>query len=64
VIRIVLGEHLRLVREAIRCLLEQENDMEVIGELADGLKVVPTIGRLKPGVLVVAFGLPGSTISK
>jgi two-component system, NarL family, response regulator NreC len=59
VIRIVLGEHLRLVRQAIRCLLEQENDMEVIGELADGLKVVPTIGRLKPGVLVVALGLPG-----
>jgi len=36
VIRIVLGEHLRLVREGIRCLLEHEKDMEVIGELADG----------------------------
>jgi DNA-binding NarL/FixJ family response regulator len=46
VIKIVLGEQLRLVREGIR---------EVIGGLADGLKVIPTVGRLKPGVLV----LPG-----
>ena len=56
---IVLGEHLRLVREGIRRLLEHEKDMEVIGELANGLKIVPAIGRLKRGVLVVALGLPG-----
>jgi DNA-binding NarL/FixJ family response regulator len=58
-ITIVLADDHGLVREAVRCYLEQQKDMEVVGELADGLKVIPAIGRLKPGVLVVSLGLPG-----
>ena len=57
--RIVLADDQNVVREAIKCLLEIQDDFEVVGETADGLSVVSLVERLKPEVLIVDVAMPG-----
>ena len=59
VIRIVLADAEHVVREGVRCLLEREKDFKVVGEVADGLKAITVVGRLRPRVLLVEVALPG-----
>lgn len=59
VITIVLADAEHAVREGLRCLLEREKDFEVVGEVADGLKAITVVGRLRPSVLLVEVALPG-----
>ena len=58
-ITIVLADPQDLVRSGIRCLLEGEADFKIEGEVADGLKVIGLVRRLKPRVLIVALAMPG-----
>jgi len=57
--RIVLAEDQHLVRRGVRCLLEGEKDFDVVGEAADGVKVVGLVERLKPDALIVAVAMTG-----
>jgi two-component system, NarL family, response regulator NreC len=58
-IRIVLADDQHVVREAIKCLLEAEPDFEVVGEVDDGLAVVPLVERLKPQIVIIDVAMPG-----
>ena len=58
-ITIVLADDQHLVRGGIRCLIETEPDFKVVGEVADGLKVVGLVERLEPRLLIVALAMPG-----
>jgi DNA-binding NarL/FixJ family response regulator len=58
-ITIVLADDQNLVRQGIRCLVETERDFKVVGESADGLKVVDLVARLKPRILIVGLAMPG-----
>jgi DNA-binding NarL/FixJ family response regulator len=58
-IRIVLADDESVVREAIKCLLEAEDDFEVVGEAADGLAVMPLVERVRPHVVILNVALPG-----
>ena len=58
-ITIVLAEDQNLIRRGFRCLLDIEKDFEVVGEAADGVKVVDLVKRLKPHALIVALAMPG-----
>jgi two-component system response regulator NreC len=58
-IRIVLADDQKVVREAIKCLLEAEHDFEVVGEVDDGLAVVPLVERLRPHIVIVDIAIPG-----
>jgi YesN/AraC family two-component response regulator len=57
--RILLADDQQVVRQALRCLIEREADLEVVGEAADGLEVLPLAERLKPDVLITDVALPG-----
>lgn len=59
VITVVLADHHPLIREGLRSLLEREKDFKVVGEVADGLKVVGLVERRKPRVLIMALAMPG-----
>jgi len=56
---IVLADDHHIVRKGLRTLLEAEGEFAVIGEEADGLKVVELIERLRPDVLLLDVQMPG-----
>jgi DNA-binding NarL/FixJ family response regulator len=58
-ITVALADQQHLIREGIRSLLEAEKDLKVVGEVADGLKVVGLVERRKPQVLIMALAMPG-----
>ena len=56
--RIVLAEENRMVREGLRSLLDQQHDMEVVGEADDGDDVVRLVRDLKPDVVIMEVAMP------
>ena len=61
-IRIVLAKDHHMVRAAVAALLEKEQDIEVIGEIADGIELMNRIGDLNPDVLVLDAKMPNQKV--
>jgi DNA-binding NarL/FixJ family response regulator len=59
VITLLLADDHGVVREGMRALLSGERDFEVVGEVSDGLKVIPAVEKLKPRVLVLDLMMSG-----
>ncbi|MBI2906213.1 MAG: response regulator transcription factor [Chloroflexi bacterium] len=57
-IRVIIADDHAVVREGTRRLLEQEPDLEVVGEAADGQEAVALATRLKPGVAIMDIAMP------
>lgn len=57
-IKILLAEDHVLVRESIRKFLEQEPDLEVIGEAGDGELLVVLAKKLKPDIIIADVAMP------
>jgi two-component system response regulator NreC len=58
-ITIVIAEDHAVVRLGVRTLFEAEPDFRLVGEVADGLGVVPLVDRMQPNVLVLDLMMPG-----
>jgi DNA-binding NarL/FixJ family response regulator len=58
VIRVIVADDHHLVRQGIRALLEKADDIEVVGEAADGQEAVELVERLIPDVLVMDMAMP------
>jgi DNA-binding NarL/FixJ family response regulator len=58
-IRVLLADDHALLREGIRALLSRENDLEVIGEAADGREAVTRCRTLRPDVVLMDIAMPG-----
>jgi len=56
---VVLADDHHILRQGLRALLEAEEGFAVIGEEADGLKVVDMVDRLRPDVLMLDVMMPG-----
>jgi len=57
-IRIVLADEQSLFREAVRVVLENEPDLEIVGEARDGLRAVAEAERSKPDIVLLDADLP------
>jgi DNA-binding NarL/FixJ family response regulator len=57
-IRVAIADDHHLVRQGIRALLEKAEDIQVIGEAADGQEAVELVQRLPPDVLVIDIAMP------
>ncbi len=57
-IRVILADDHHLVRRGIRALLEKADDIEVVGEAADGQAALELVEQLKPDVLIVDIAMP------
>ena len=57
-IRVLLADDHTILRDGIRALLEDQDDMEVIGEAEDGLATVKMVAKLKPDVVVMDIAMP------
>jgi DNA-binding NarL/FixJ family response regulator len=57
-IRVILADDHHLVRRGIRALLEQADDISVIGEAQDGQEAIELVEQLKPDVLIIDIAMP------
>jgi two-component system, NarL family, response regulator NreC len=57
-VRVVLAEDHTIVREGLRALLSGCDDVEVVGEAADGEEALNVTTALRPEVVVMDLGLP------
>ncbi|MFD6182733.1 response regulator [Streptomyces goshikiensis] len=57
-LRIVLADDERMVRTALRVILEAEPDLEVVGEAASGAEAVPLVRSLAPDVVLMDVRMP------
>jgi two-component system response regulator NreC len=58
-IKIVIADDHRIVRQSVRTLLEGEPDFDILGEAADGPEAVRAVQHLRPDVLLLDLVMPG-----
>ena len=57
-IRILIADDHAVVREGTRQFLEREDDLEVVGEAADGEEAIRLVGSLSPDVAIMDISMP------
>ncbi len=58
-IKIVIVEDFKLTRVGLRCALNSNPDMTVIGECEDAISGLQVIERKRPDIVLMDLGLPG-----
>jgi DNA-binding NarL/FixJ family response regulator len=57
-VRVLLVDDQALIRAGFRMILDAEEDLEVVGECADGTQAVDSVRRLKPDVVLMDIRMP------
>ena len=57
-VRVLIADDQALVRAGFKMILDAEDDLEVIGEAADGAEAVDKARRLKPDVVLMDIRMP------
>ncbi|KGK31262.1 MULTISPECIES: response regulator transcription factor [Cellulophaga] len=57
-IRIVLADDHSLVRDGIRALLEEEEDLVVVAEVSNGKEAIDMVNEKKPDLLIIDIRMP------
>ena len=58
-IRVLLADDQAMVRAGFRMILEMQNDMEVVGEAANGAETIAAVRKLKPDIVLMDIQMPG-----
>ncbi len=58
-IRVVLADDQPLVRTGLRMILSAEDDIDVVGEAADGAEAITVCAELAPDVVLMDVRMPG-----
>ncbi|MGW1768770.1 response regulator transcription factor [Streptomyces sp. NPDC002073] len=59
VLRVVVADDERMVRTALRVILDAEPDLDVVGEAATGAEAVSVVRALRPDVVLMDVRMPG-----
>lgn len=59
-IRVLLADDQALLRGAFRVLIDAEDDMEVVGEAADGRQAVELARATRPDIVLMDIRMPGA----
>jgi DNA-binding NarL/FixJ family response regulator len=57
-IRILLADDHVILRQGTRQLLENESDMEVVGEASNGAEAVELVEKFKPDIVIIDVAMP------
>jgi DNA-binding NarL/FixJ family response regulator len=57
-VRVLLVDDQALIRAGFRMILDAEEDIEVVGECADGTQAVDSVRRLSPDVVLMDIRMP------
>jgi DNA-binding NarL/FixJ family response regulator len=57
--RVVIADDHRLMVAAIRTALEDERDIEIVGETQAGHQLLPLVGRTSPDLVLLDLRMPG-----
>ncbi|HEY6543639.1 MAG TPA: response regulator transcription factor [Dokdonella sp.] len=60
-IRLLLVDDHAVVREGLRALLEQQDDLEIVGEAECGEAALQRIPQLEPDVVILDMKMPGAS---
>lgn len=58
-IRILLADDHRIMRQALRALLEREKEIDVVAEAGNGQEVLDLAVRFAPDLVIMDVGMPG-----
>lgn len=58
-VRIILVDDHSVVRKGVRALLEQETDLDVVGEASNGLDAIELVSKMRPDLVVLDLMMPG-----
>ena len=58
-LKVLLADDHRLILEATRLVLEEADDIEIVGETTTGSQVLPLIARTKPDLVLLDIRMPG-----
>lgn len=58
-IRCLLADDHVLVRQGIRRLLQDESDVEIVGEAGDAAEALKVVTELRPDIVLMDVGMPG-----
>ena len=62
--RVVIADDQTLVRAGFRMILDSREDLEVVGEAADGATAVDVVAELVPDVVLMDVRMPAPTASR
>src|SRR3954464_14630195 len=57
-IRILIAEDQRIVREGLRAVLEDEDEIAIVGEAANGQEAIELFAQLQPDVVLMDLQMP------
>jgi NarL family two-component system response regulator LiaR len=57
-IKVLLADDHSLFREGLRSLLDDQDDIEIVGEAEDGLEAVRLVSQLNPTVVLMDINMP------
>jgi len=59
VIRVLVANRPRLMRETILTTFADQPDIEIVGEVSDDSEIIPSVKRTLPNFVVIALDQPG-----
>lgn len=59
-LRLLVGDDHRVLREGLKKIIEQTRDMVVVAEAADGAEVLEQMSKARPDVVLLDISMPGS----
>ncbi len=60
-IRVLVADDHKLVRQMMRSAISGEDDLEFVGEAENGMKALQMVAQEKPDVLILDMSMPGLT---